>query len=82
MDYSVDTNEGNSIEKMEIYVSTVQYPTAAIGSRENVYFTKTVNLTNPSGNVVVDELESGIKYYIRIWCSGKSSVFNELQQSD
>ncbi len=74
VDYSIDENAGNVINKMEIYVSTVQYPTAATGSRENVYFTKTVELSQPSGTVVADGLESGVTYYIRIGAQASSSA--------
>lgn len=51
---------------MEIYCSTVQYPTAATGSRTNIYFTKTVALPQLSGSINIDGLETGVIYYIRI----------------
>ncbi|WP_198152369.1 DUF3823 domain-containing protein [Draconibacterium sediminis] len=64
--YDILPNDGNTIKKMEVYCSTVKYPTAAIGSRTNVYFTKKVTLTESSGSVVVDGLETGVHYYIRL----------------
>lgn len=72
--YVVSPNDGNTISKMEVYCSTVKYPTAAIGSRANVYFTKTVTLSEPSGSVEIDELESGVKYFVRIGAQAKGAA--------
>lgn len=69
VEYSVIANAGNTINKKEIYCSTVPYPTAAMGSRTNVYFTKTVALPSDlSGKVTISDplIVSGTKYYIRI----------------
>ena len=74
VDYSIDANAGNTVKEKEVYVSTVQYPTAATGSRTNVYFTKTVKLSQPAGNVVVDGLESGVTYHVRIGAQANNSA--------
>lgn len=81
IDYLLTANEGNTIKKKEVYCSTVKYPTAATGSRTNVYFTKTVALTTNSGTFKIDGLTAGVKYYIRIGAqSGVSAVFNYSNQ--
>lgn len=74
INYVVSPNNGNSIKKMEAYCSTVKYPTAAIGSRTNIYFTKKVTLSNSSGLVVIDGLESGVKYFVRIGAQASSAA--------
>ncbi len=81
VDYTISPNEGNTVDKMEIYCSTVAYPTAATGSRTNVYFTKTVELPGLSGNVTIDGLESGIEYHLRIGAQAQgSAVMNYSNQ--
>lgn len=66
VEYEITENMDNTVGRMEVYCSTVKYPTAAIGTRANVYFTKTVVLSSLSGNVLIDGLESGVKYYLRV----------------
>lgn len=73
VDYSLLENAGNAIDKKEVYCSTVPYPTASIGSRTNVYFTKTVQVVASNGSVLIDDLPPG-RYYIRIGAKAKSSV--------
>ena len=81
IDYSLIANEGNTIKKKEVYCSTVKFPTAATGSRTNVYFTKTVALTNNTGTLKIDGLTTGVKYYIRIGAqAGSSAVMNYSNQ--
>ncbi len=81
VDYAISPNEGNTVDKMEIYCSTVTYPTAATGSRINVYFTKTVELVGPSGKVTIDGLESGVEYHLRIGAQAQgSAVMNYSNQ--
>jgi|SRR5659263_2153 len=74
VEYIIVGNEGNSVKKMEIYCSTVQYPTVAIGSRENVYFTKIVPLTSLAGNITIDGLISGTKYFLRIGAQANTTA--------
>ncbi|CAM3428940.1 hypothetical protein [Zobellia roscoffensis] len=82
VEYVISPNQGNSVSKMEIYCSTVKHPTAATGSRTNVYFTKTVELSELSGNVVIDGLESGVEYYLRIGAQAQgASVMNYSNQA-
>ncbi|HBY54557.1 MAG TPA: hypothetical protein DEH15_19215 [Marinilabiliales bacterium] len=69
VDYSIVATTGYSVKSKEIYCSTVPYPTAAIGSSTNNYFTKKVTLPAAlSGNVTISDplIVSGTKYYIRI----------------
>lgn len=66
VNYSISLNSGNTVSKMEVYASTVKYPTKAIGSRDKVYSTKTVTLSELSGTAVIEGLESGVHYYVRI----------------
>ena len=66
VEYEIIPNNSATIDKMEIYASTVKYPTAAIGSNTNVYFTKVVTLTESSGTIVIDGLEADVTYFIRI----------------
>ena len=66
VDYAITPNGVNTVEKMEVYVSTVKFPTAAIGSRDNVYSTATVELTELSGSIDVSELVAGTYYFLRI----------------
>jgi len=81
VNYNVTLNEGNTAKKMEIYCSTVMYPTAAIGSLTNVYSTKTVALTALSGSVAITGLSAGTKYFIRIGAqAGVSSLMNYSNQ--
>ncbi|WP_289037677.1 hypothetical protein [uncultured Zobellia sp.] len=81
VDYDILSNQGNTITKMEIYCSTVKYPTAATGSRTNIYFTKTVELEQLSGTVLIDGLESGEEYYLRIGAQAETaSVMNYSNQ--
>ncbi|WP_372647327.1 DUF3823 domain-containing protein [Draconibacterium sp.] len=83
VNYSIVPNAGNSIKKMEVYCSTVPYPTAAIGSRTNVYFTKTVALSIASGSISIDGLETGTHYYIRIGAQADgASVMNYSNQME
>lgn len=74
VDYTISPNDGNTVKKMEIYCSTVQYPTAATGSRTNVYFTKKVSLTQLSGSITIDGLETGVDYHIRIGAQAEGSA--------
>lgn len=81
VNYSLSPNEGNTVKKKEVYVSTVKYPTAAIGSRTNVYFTKTTALPDLSGTVTVTGLEAGITYFVRIGAqAGSSALMNYSNQ--
>lgn len=81
VEYTITPNDGNTVSKMEIYCSTVKYPTAATGSRTNVYFTKTVALQELTGNVVIDGLESGVEYFIRIGAQAQgAAVMNYSNQ--
>lgn len=66
IDFVLTSNSGNTIKKKEVYCSTVKFPTAATGSRTNVYFTKTVALPSNSGTLKIDGLTAGVKYYVRI----------------
>lgn len=72
--YDILANNGNTIKKKEIYCSTVKYPTAATGSRTNVYFTKTVSLPALSGSITIDGLESGVEYHLRIGVQANASA--------
>lgn len=81
VDYSISPKEGNMVDKIEIYCSTVAYPTAAIGSSTNIYFTKTLELSELSGNVIIDGLESGVEYHLRIGAQAQgSAVMNYSNQ--
>ncbi len=61
--------------------STVKYPTEATGSRTNIYFTKTVTLTELSGDVAIEGLEPGVTYYIRIGAKAEgASLMNYSNQ--
>ena len=81
VNYEISPNNGNSVKKMEIYCSTVKFPTAATGSRTNIYFTKKVSLTQLSGSVAIDGLETGTKFYIRIGAqAGSAAVMNYSNQ--
>ncbi|WP_166521645.1 DUF3823 domain-containing protein [Zobellia amurskyensis] len=81
VDYAILPNQGNTVSKMEVYCSTVKYPTAGTGSRTNIYFTKTVELSELSGSVIIDGLESGIEYNIRIGAQAQTaSVMNYSNQ--
>jgi len=74
IDYTLTSNSGNTIKKKEVYCSTVKFPTAATGSRTNVYFTKTTALPSNSGTLKIDGLTAGVKYYIRIGAQDNSSA--------
>ena len=81
IDYELVPNDGNTVNKKEVYCSTVKYPTAATGSRTNVYFTKTVTLPDLSGAISIDGLTAGVKYYVRIGAQAKgSSLMNYSNQ--
>jgi len=74
IDYALTSNSGNTVKKKEVYCSTVKFPTAATGSRTNVYFTKTVALPANAGTLKIDGLTAGVKYYIRIGAQDNSSA--------
>jgi hypothetical protein len=81
IDYALTSNSGNTIKKKEVYCSTVKFPTAATGSRTNVYFTKTVTLPSNSGTLKIDGLTAGVKYYIRIGAQdNNAAVMNYSNQ--
>jgi hypothetical protein len=83
VNYDISPNDGNTVKRMEVYCSTVKYPTAAIGSRANVYFTKTVTLPDLSGTIEVDGLEAGVEYYVRIGAQADgASSMNYSNQID
>lgn len=73
VDYSLTPNAGNIVDKKEIYCSSVPFPTAATGSRTNVYVTKTVALTTDAGSVPITSLTPG-KYYVRIGVKAKTAI--------
>jgi len=74
VDYTITPASGITVKKMEIYCSTVPYPTTSTGSQTNVYFTSKTNLTALSGSVTVTGLTAATKYYIRIGTQGGTSV--------
>lgn len=81
VDYGVVPNGGNTAKKMEIYCSTVKFPTATTGTLANVYFTKTVSITALTGSVTIDGLTSGKMYYVRIGAqAAASSLMNYSNQ--
>jgi hypothetical protein len=74
VDYIITPAAGITVKKMEIYCSTVPYPTTSTGSLTNVYFTSKTNLTALSGSVTITGLAAGTKYNIRIGAQGGTSV--------
>lgn len=73
LNYSILQNTASAPKKMEIYCSTVKYPTASTGTLTNVYSTKIVAITTLNGAVVVSGLTAGTKYYLRIGAQATSS---------
>jgi len=81
VDYSVVSNAGSTAKKMEIYCSTVKFPTASTGTLANVYFTKTTAITALTGSAAISGLTAGTKYFIRIGAQAStSSVMNYSNQ--
>lgn len=78
--YEITGNNGNVANRMEIYCSTVPYPNASTGSGPQ-YDTKTVTLSNGSGNATITGLATGTKYYIRIGARAAGTTsFNYSEQ--
>ncbi|MFH5834158.1 hypothetical protein [Halalkalibaculum sp. DA384] len=63
--YSVRENEGHVAELIEVYVSTVAYPTHTTGSGTG-WHTQTEEMNENEGTVTVSGLEPGTQYFIRI----------------
>ena len=81
VNYTILPNTGIIVKKIEIYCSTVKFPTASTGSLANVYFTKTTAVTALTGSTTISGLTAGTKYYIRIGAqAGISSVMNYSNQ--
>lgn len=81
VDYNVIPGAGNTAKKMEIYCSTVKFPTASTGTLANVYFTKTTAITALAGNASISGLTAGTKYFIRIGAQAStSSLMNYSNQ--
>jgi len=81
VEYLIVPTDANTVSKMEIYCSTVKFPTASIGSMTNIYTTKTVSLAALSGNTQISGLEPGTKYYLRIGAQASASkVMNYSNQ--
>ena len=81
VDYVITPASGITVKKMEIYCSTVPYPTTSTGSLTNIYFTSKTNLTALSGSVTISGLAAATKYYIRIGTQGgTSAVYNFSNQ--
>ncbi len=79
--YAITPSAGITAKKMEVYCSTVKFPTAATGTLANVYFTKTTAITALTGNVAISGLTAGTKYYIRIGAqAATSSLMNYSNQ--
>jgi hypothetical protein len=74
VDYSIVPNDNNTVSYSEIYCSTVKFPTASIGSKENMYSTTTVSLPDLAGSVEITGLVAGTEYYIRIGSQASSHV--------
>jgi hypothetical protein len=79
--YAITPASGITAKKMEIYCSTVKFPTASTGSLANVYFTKITPITALTGSVAITGLTAATKYYIRIGAQAStSSLFNFSNQ--
>lgn len=62
--YNMIENGGNTFKKGYVIFSTVPYPTKAIGSGPS-YSSANWRVYSTSGTLTLDELESGVTYYIR-----------------
>jgi len=81
VEYSIVPYGDNTVSNMEIYCSTVRFPTASTGSKENMYSTTTVSLSDLVGNVEITDLVAGTTYYLRIGSlAAGSSVMNYSNQ--
>lgn len=79
--YAITPSTGVTVRKMEIYCSTVKFPTASTGTLANVYFTKVTPITTPTGTVAITGLTAATKYYIRIGAQASTSnLFNYSNQ--
>lgn len=79
--YAITPSAGVIAKKMEVYCSTVKFPTASTGTLANVYFSKTTPITTLTGSVAITGLTAATKYYIRIGAQAStSSLFNFSNQ--
>jgi len=79
--YAITPSAGVTAKKMEVYCSTVKFPTASTGTLANVYFSKTTPITTLTGSVAITGLTAATKYYIRIGAQAStSSLFNFSNQ--
>ena len=79
INYTITGNNGKTASKRQIFTSTVPYPTSTIGSGP-YYTTITTNLSDDSGNVTVNGLTSGTKYYLRVGAQASGAGYNYSEQ--
>lgn len=77
--YSITGNNGMESDKRELYCSTIPYPTKSTGSG-GFYETIKKGLSSDAGEIVVDGLTSGTKYFLRIGASADGANMNYSEQ--
>lgn len=80
VNYSITGNGGNIPNLREVYVSTVSWPTRTTGNGMG-FRTRLVVLPDDQGSVLVDGLEAGQTYFVRIGARADGqSLFNHSEQ--